>query len=91
MGDGDAAGDVEPGAEIVPERDPQLGAGFGETEESIAAVAAGIAAGAAADLASDDLAADVVFGAIGVERDLRAFEHHQQFRLVGEQPGEQAI
>ena len=60
-------------------------------EEGIAAVAADVAAGAAADLALGDLAADVVFGAVGVERDLRAIEHHQQFGLVGVQAGEQPI
>ncbi len=91
VGDGWVAGDDEPGAEVVPERDAELGAGLGEAEEGIAAVAAGIAARAAADLAFGHLAADVVFRAVGVERDLRAIEHHQQFRLVGVQPSEQAV
>jgi hypothetical protein len=35
--------------------------------------------------------ADVAFRAIGVERDLRPVEHHQQLRLVGVQPLEQTI
>src|ERR1700731_2951141 len=65
VGDGWVAGDDEPGAEVVPERDAELGAGLGEAEEGIAAVAAGIAARAAADLAFGHLAADVVFRAIG--------------------------
>ena len=50
-----------------------------------------VAAGAAADLALGDLAADVVLRAVGVQRDLRAVEHHQQLGLVGVQPGEQAV
>src|SRR6202158_6525353 len=51
VGDGWVAGDDEPGAEVVPERDAELGAGLGEAEEDIAAVAAGLAARAATDLA----------------------------------------
>ena len=35
--------------------------------------------------------ADVALGAIGVERDLRPIEHHQQLWLVGVQSLEQAI
>ena len=35
--------------------------------------------------------ADVALGAIGVERYVRAIEHHQQLGLVGVQPREQAI
>ena len=38
-----------------------------------------------------DLAADVVLRAVGVERDFGPVEHHQQFGLVGVQPGEQAV
>src|ERR1700704_2020247 len=64
VGDGWVAGDDEPGAEVVPERDAELGAGLGEAEEGIAAVAAGIAARAAADLAFGHLAADVGFRAV---------------------------
>ena len=37
------------------------------------------------------LTADVVFRTIGVERDFRPFQHHQQFGLVGVQPREQAV
>src|SRR3982074_3419812 len=91
VGDGSVSGDIEPGAEIIPEGDAELGAGFGEAEEGIPAVASGIAAGAAADFAFGDVAADVVFGAVGVEWDLRVIEHHQQFGFIGMQPGEQSI
>src|SRR6266849_3592857 len=69
VGDGSVSGDIEPGTEIIPEGDAELGAGFGEAEEGIPAVASGIAAGAAADFAFGDVAADVVFGAVGVEWD----------------------
>src|SRR5216683_6276987 len=91
VGDGSVSGDIEPGTEIIPEGDAELGAGFGEAEEGIPAVASGIAAGAAADFAFGDVAADVVFGAVGVEWDLRVIEHHQQFGFIGMQPGEQSI
>src|SRR5205085_5376895 len=50
-----------------------------------------ITARSTADLALGDLAADVVFGAVGVKRDLGAVEHHQQFGFIGVQPGEQSI
>jgi hypothetical protein len=49
------AGDSEPGAEMLPQRDAALGAGFGKNEERIATIAAGITAGTAAQLVSDDL------------------------------------
>lgn len=86
-----AAGNGEPVAEVVPESDAELGAGFYQTEESITAVSPEIAAGATADLSFGDLAADVVLRAIGVQRDLWPIKHHQQLRLVGVQPREQSI
>ena len=60
-------------------------------EECIAAIASEVAAGSGADLAAGDLAADVVLGAIGVQRHLGAIQHPQQFGLVGPQPRQQAI
>ena len=81
----------EPCAEIVPECDVEFCASLGESEEGVAAVAAGIAASPAADLALGDLAANVVFRTVGVQRNLRPVEHHQQLGLVGMQPLEQAI
>src|SRR6202030_4500205 len=82
---------LEPGAEVVPECDSEFCAGFGKAEEGVAAVAPKIAAGAAADLSLGDLAADVVLGAIGVERDFGPVEHHQQLGLIGVEPREQAV
>ena len=67
------------------------GGGAHEAEESVAAVAAAGHLGAAADLSPGDVQADVALGAIGVERDLRAVEHGQQFRLVGVQACKQAV
>ena len=84
-------GDGESAAEIIPECDPQFGAGLGQSEEGIAAVAADIAAGTTTDLAFGDLAADVVLRTIGVQRDVRMIEHGQQFGLVGMQPLQQSI
>src|SRR4051812_48913841 len=85
------AGDAEPGAEVVPEAEAELGAGLGQAEEGVAAVAAEIAAGATADLAAGDLGADVVLRAVGVQRDLGVVQHLQQLRLVGVQALEQAV
>ncbi len=86
-----AAWNREACAEVVPEGDADLGAGVVEPEEGVAAVAAGVAAGSAADFSFGDLAANVVLGAVGVERDLGPFEHHQQFALIGAQAREQAV
>src|SRR3954453_1380928 len=80
-----AALDREPAAKIIPEANVQLGACLGQPEESIAAVASKGASRATADLAFGALAADVVLRAVGVQRDLRAVERHQQFCLVGVQ------
>jgi hypothetical protein len=43
IGDGPGFGTSQPGAKIVPEGDAELGTGFGETEEGIAAIATEIA------------------------------------------------
>ena len=85
------AGDGESGAEIIPECDAELGAGFGEAEESIAAISSAVATRAAADFSLGHLTANVVLGAVGVEGNFGPFEHHQQFGLVGVQAREQAI
>src|SRR5476651_332836 len=62
--------DLEPASQIIPDRDAQLIAGLGQTEECISAIAASIAACSGADLPPRDVTANVVFGAIGVERNL---------------------
>ena len=65
--DGVSARDGESVAEVVPERDFELGAGFDETEKGIAAITTDIAAGAGTDLAPGDVAADVVLRSVGVQ------------------------
>src|SRR5947209_19446029 len=82
---------AKPASEIIPERDAQLGAGMHQTKKRVAAITAGIAAGPAADLALDDVAADVALRTVGVQRNLRPVEHHQQLGFIGMQPLEQAI
>ena len=89
--DGDLLRDGEPRAEIVPEAETELGTGLGQPEKGVSAVASGVAAGSAADLAPGHLGADVVLRSVGVQRDLGAVEHPQQFRLVGVQPREQPV
>ena len=79
------------GAKVVPEGDAELSTSLGEPEECIAAVATAVAVGSPADVAFGPLAADVVFRAIGVQRNFRVIEHHQQFVLVGVQPMQQVI
>ena len=78
-------------AEIIPETDSLLGAGFHEAEEGIAAIAAQIGAGAGGDFAPRHLAADVVFRAVGVQRDLRPFQHREQILFLGVQPRQQPV
>jgi hypothetical protein len=65
--------------------------GLGEPEEGIAAIASVVAARSGADLAADHLTADIALGAIGVQRDFRSLQHHQQLGLVGVQPLQQSI
>ena len=88
VGDSGLVWDGEPGAQVVPERHSKLLAGFHQTQERVPAVASGVAAGSAAHPAPGHLDADVVLRAVGVQRDLRAVEHPQEFRLVGVQPRE---
>src|SRR5665213_3340514 len=84
-------GDFEPAAQIIPDRDAQFVTRLEETEESIAAVAADVAPCAGADLAPCDVTANVVLRTVGVERDLRPLQHHQQLILIGMQPRQQAV
>ena len=86
-----APGHPEPAAQIIPHGDAELAACLGEAQEGIAAITAGIAACPSADLPARDITTDVILRAIGVKRDLRAFQHHQQLGLVGMQPRQQAI
>ena len=80
-----ASRDGEASAQIIPECEAVLGASLEEPEKGVAAVASGVTAGSAADFALGDLAANVVLGTVGVQRDIGPFEHPQQFALVGAQ------
>ena len=89
--DGLSVWDSKSVAKVVPECDFELGAGLSEAEEGIAAIPPDVAAGTGADLAAGDVAADVVFRSVGVQRDFGSVEHHQQLGLVGVEPREQAV
>src|SRR3954452_7332365 len=83
--------DSEPSAKVVPEAEAELGTGLRQAEAAVPAIASGVAAGSAADLAPGHLGADVVLRSVGVQRDLGAVEHPQEFRLVGVQPCKQPV
>jgi hypothetical protein len=75
----------------MPESDTLLRTGLGKTEEGVAAIPSKVAAGSAADFAACDMAADIVLGAVGMQRDLWPLQHPQQLGLVGMQPLQQSI
>jgi hypothetical protein len=89
--DGGAAADAESGAKIIPKGNAELPACLSEPEKRVAAVATDVAVGSAADVAFGHLAADVIFRAVGVQRNFRVIEHHQQFVFVGVQPLQQTV
>ncbi len=60
-------------------------------QHDVARVAARVADGPAGDFSFRDEGADVVFGRVGVDRDLQAFENAQEPVLVAKQPSEQPI
>ena len=79
--------DLQPGTEVIPERNGELGAGFQEAEEGVARLLAGRGAGLAGDPAFGDEAADGVLRTVGVQRDVWPVEDPQQLVLVGVGPG----
>ena len=58
--------------QIIPEREPQLAAGFHQTGKGIPRLSSPITAGGPTDFAPFDVFADVLFTEIVMERDLRA-------------------
>ena len=80
--DRSGVGDPEAVSEIAVERDAELIAGLHEAEHDVARGFAGLAHGASGDFSLGDAGADVVFGSVGVKRDLRPFEDAQQIVLV---------
>ena len=83
--------DGEPVAKIFPIGDSEFGAGLGEAEKGVSAVASGLAARSSADFAFCDLTADIVLRPVGVEGNLGAIEDRQKFAFVGVQAFEQMI
>src|SRR5262249_46691113 len=73
------------------EVDSECLARLGEAKECTAAMATAIAAGAAADLAFGDVRANIVFRAVGVERDFGPLKHFEQLGFVGMESFEQAV
>jgi hypothetical protein len=65
--------------------------GLGNGDEGVDAAAPLVATGAAADFALFDADADVAFGVVGMERDVGAIEHAQEFVLDGEQRVENGV
>jgi hypothetical protein len=78
-------------AQIIPECDFELGAGLGEAEEGVAAVAAEITARAAAELAPGDVAADVIFRSVGVQGDVGSLKHQQELTLLCLEPAQEPV
>ena len=82
---------LESAPQIIPDRDPEFGACFGEPEERIAAIPSDFASCSGADLPPRDVASDIVLRSVGVEGDFRPLQHHRQFCPIGMQPRQQAI
>lgn len=70
-------GHTKPFAEIMPKRQAKLFAGLHEVQHGIASHTPISAHGAAGDFTLGDTAAQIFLGHIGVQRDLRKFEHFQ--------------
>ena len=64
-------------AEVIPERDPRLVAGFHQPEETVPAVASALADGAAGEITADNLAADVALraGCVSAAKPLGSLAH----------------
>ena len=80
--------DTKAVAEIVPEADGLLGAGFHEPQEGVAAC---VRTGSGGDLAARHLAADIVFRTVGVKGDVGALQHHQEFVFVCSKPRQEPV
>src|ERR1039458_1170287 len=74
---------LEPAAQVIPDSDPELSARLAKPQQSIAAITSEIASCPGADFAARDLTSDIALRAVGVQRNFRPVEHHQQLGLVG--------
>ena len=77
-------------AKIIPEADGLLGACF-ISPRKVATIAACIRTGSGGDFAARHLAANIVFRAVGVQRDLRALQHHEQFVFLCTKPRQEPV
>jgi len=84
-------GDAEAVAEVNPERDGVLLACLFQREEGVPASSAIVATSAAADFSDGDRIADLLFGPVGVERNLRPIEHDQQLGFPFFEPGQRIV
>ncbi len=82
---------LESASQIIPDRDSEFGAGFGETQKCIPAITAAFTHRSRADLPPRDATTDVVLLPVGVKRYFRPLQHHQQLGLVGVQPRQQPV
>ncbi len=88
---GDGPGNTEPCTQVIPEADAEFPTGLGQPEKGVAAIASGIGFGSATDVTLGHQAADVIFRAVGVQRDVWTVEHPQQLGLIGVQTLEQPV
>src|SRR6202011_4292939 len=77
--------------EVIPERYAELAAGFLQAGEGIATAPTEVTAGAPTDFAFFHVVAHIAFATIGVQRDVRPFQHQQQFCFILAQAPEQLV
>ena len=83
--------DPQPIAEIVPERQAELLAGFHQAEHAVARLPTIATDRATGDLPLDDKAAQISLRRIGMKWGFRPLQHPQQFRLAALQPNQQFV
>jgi hypothetical protein len=83
--DNGAAYHVEAAPEVIPECDALLGAGLGESQKGIAAIPAGVAACFDSDLPARDMRANIILGAVCVQRRLWWSSTLRACKIVGGQ------
>jgi hypothetical protein len=76
---------------VIAGIDPDLSARFGEPQQCVAAITSEVASRSGADFPVRDQTSDVVLRAIGVQRDSRTIEHHQQLGLVRVKSSQQPV
>src|SRR5664279_1548583 len=84
-------GNAEAIAEVSPERDGVLLAGLFQREKGVPTPPAVVATSAAADFSYGDWIADILFGTVGVERNLGPVECDQQLGFPFFQPAQRIV